>query len=414
MLQQIKSIKEIGKTIVYDIINVQNNNNYIANNFIVHNSSEDWAKKENKELKKKLAQVRTKHLLFVLCFPLKIQKVDKTYLDSNVNYWCLDGNTKIYIKDTKGINRKLPMRELAHLNGKKTGGWKVLSYNKEQDIFEYKNHGRCVKTQKDVEVYEVMLENGQTIEATAEHLFLTKTGYKQLKDLTENDEIIVVPKKCLQCNKDFFVKRHQQKFCSPKCSNQFRAKTEKTKKKLQEYNEKNKEIIKEKKRKYYLDNHQKFLEVSKTYRVKNRELLQKKAREYRANNRVKQRLYINNLFKKYMQEKPEFKIKTLMRARLNFLVKKNKLHKRITVIKLLGVPIETVKEHIEKQFKPGMSWENHGGDVNGWQIDHIRPCCSFDLTKFEDQKKCFHYTNLQPLWAKENFSKGGRYVINKD
>ncbi len=62
------------------------------------------------------------------------------------------------------------------------------------------------------------------------------------------------------------------------------------------------------------------------------------------------------------------------------------------------------REHLEKQFKEGMTWENHG--LYGWHIDHIIPCASFDLTDLEQQKKCFHYTNLQPLWAKENLIKG--------
>lgn len=49
--------------------------------------TENWAKSENKELKKKLAQVRTKHFFFIMCFPLKINKVEQTYLESFVNYW---------------------------------------------------------------------------------------------------------------------------------------------------------------------------------------------------------------------------------------------------------------------------------------------------------------------------------------
>jgi hypothetical protein len=87
MISKIQSIIKIGVEDVYDIIGVEKNNNYIANNFIVHNSSEDWAKRENKHLKLKLGRIRTRHFFFILCFPLKITKVDKTYLNSYVNYW---------------------------------------------------------------------------------------------------------------------------------------------------------------------------------------------------------------------------------------------------------------------------------------------------------------------------------------
>jgi hypothetical protein len=73
----------------------------------------------------------------------------------------------------------------------------------------------------------------------------------------------------------------------------------------------------------------------------------------------------------------------------------------------MGADIETVKKHLESLFKKGMSWENHGNE--GWHIDHIIPCAAFDLTDPKQQKKCFHYTNLQPLWAKDNLSKGDKY-----
>lgn len=102
MFVKIKTIKKLQKEEVYDIIGVNKNNNYIGNNFILHNSSEDWAKKDNKELKKKLGQVRTKHLLYILCFPLKIYKVEKTYLENYVNYWVdivFRGVGIIYVKD---------------------------------------------------------------------------------------------------------------------------------------------------------------------------------------------------------------------------------------------------------------------------------------------------------------------------
>ena len=102
-LLKIKSIKKLGqKEEVFDIINVNKNQNYIGNNFVLHNSSEDWNKRENKSLKKRLAQIRTKHLLYILCFPLKINKVDKVYLASNVNYWVdlfARGKGALYVKD---------------------------------------------------------------------------------------------------------------------------------------------------------------------------------------------------------------------------------------------------------------------------------------------------------------------------
>lgn len=99
---KIKSITKKEKVEVFDIINVEDNQNYIAETVIVHNSSEDWSKKENKALKKKLAQVRTKHLFFILCFPLKIVKLEKTYLESYVNYWAdlfARGRGALFVKD---------------------------------------------------------------------------------------------------------------------------------------------------------------------------------------------------------------------------------------------------------------------------------------------------------------------------
>jgi hypothetical protein len=59
---------------------------------------------------------------------------------------------------------------------------------------------------------------------------------------------------------------------------------------------------------------------------------------------------------------------------------------------------------IEGQFQDGMTWDNYGV----WHIDHIRPCNSFDLDSLEQQKVCFHYTNLQPLWGRENILKGDK------
>jgi hypothetical protein len=78
------------------------------------------------------------------------------------------------------------------------------------------------------------------------------------------------------------------------------------------------------------------------------------------------------------------------------------------MVDLLGCSVEELKKYLEIKFKEGMSWNNYG--LRGWHIDHIIPCSKFDLIKEEEQKKCFHFSNLQPLWWNENLSKGNRLL----
>ena len=75
--------------------------------------------------------------------------------------------------------------------------------------------------------------------------------------------------------------------------------------------------------------------------------------------------------------------------------------KSASITELIGCTIEECRQHLENQFEDGMTWDNHGE----WHIDHRRPCSSFDLVNEEEQRMCFHYTNLQPLWATDNLSK---------
>lgn len=100
------------------------------------------------------------------------------------------------------------------------------------------------------------------------------------------------------------------------------------------------------------------------------------------------------------------KILNSLRRRMAEALKGNRKSDR--TIALLGCSLKFLTEHIEAQWKPGMSWENRS--TFGWHIDHIRPCASFDLSDPAEQRKCFHFTNLQPLWAKENVAKGAKYI----
>lgn len=72
---------------------------------------------------------------------------------------------------------------------------------------------------------------------------------------------------------------------------------------------------------------------------------------------------------------------------------------------LLGCPIVDFKRYLELQWEPWMSWDNYGNKVGGWVIDHIVPVYAFDLSNPEDQRCCFHFSNLRPLCFQKNRDK---------
>jgi hypothetical protein len=108
--------------------------------------------------------------------------------------------------------------------------------------------------------------------------------------------------------------------------------------------------------------------------------------------------------RRWLQRRPEDRLLMAARRRLRDVVKGERKAEGGSTRQLLGVSGAGLKEHLEKQFKPGMTWENYG--VFGWHVDHIKPCASFDFSDLEQLKQCFHYSNLQPLWAEENVRKG--------
>ncbi len=105
-----------------------------------------------------------------------------------------------------------------------------------------------------------------------------------------------------------------------------------------------------------------------------------------------------------------YKLKRQLRRRIFMAFKRAKTSKSTSTYELVGCPLPELKKHIESKFCEGMSWDNHG--KFGWHIDHIIPCSSFDLTILEEQKKCFHYSNLQPLWAADNLRKGSKIIFS--
>ena len=106
--------------------------------------------------------------------------------------------------------------------------------------------------------------------------------------------------------------------------------------------------------------------------------------------------------RKRMSEDNEYKMACSLCNRLNIAIKRG--YKAGSAVRDLGCSIPELILHLEAQFRQKMCWENWG--IYGWHIDHRKPLASFDLTDREQFKQACHYTNLQPLWAKENLSKG--------
>ena len=205
-----------------------------------------------------------------------------------------------------------------------------------------------------------------------------------------------------------------------------------TKEKKREYqrvwyykHRKNNFVYAKKRKKYNEEWRKKF---GKDYREKNLNKIRVYDREwkrqYRLNNPNKVRTYAR-LKAKRLRQNPEWvekhraymraylkewrkgnnKLAVCVRTRINMAIRQGK--KCAGTSELIGISISGLREHLEKQFKNGMTWDNYGK----WHIDHIIPLAHFDLNKPENQKKAFNYKNLQPLWAKENISKGAKLLI---
>ena len=179
------------------------------------------------------------------------------------------------------------------------------------------------------------------------------------------------------------------------------------------YREKNREILREKAREYY-GLHK---EQSKQYRDENKDIRKKYNKQYNIDNRKKiykkhKQYYKENrkiINKKAYRHKVErykddvsYRILRNCRARLRCVMKGNL--KTAKSIDLIGCTIKYLMQHLETQFTAGMTWDNYGE----WHIDHIVPCSSFDFTKEKEQRECFNFINLQPLWAEDNLKKSDK------
>ena len=169
--------------------------------------------------------------------------------------------------------------------------------------------------------------------------------------------------------------------------------SEAIKSKQKEYRDKNSEYLKEQRKEYYREN-------VETLSIKRKNYYQKHSKEIK----TKQKEYIKNRLK----TDPLFRMVQNLRRRLHHALKSQVAKKSIKTLDEIGCTPEFLRNHLESQFKEGMTWDNHG--IRGWHVDHIKPCIAFDLNNPEEQKIVNHYTNLQPLWWYENLSKGDKIL----
>lgn len=144
----------------------------------------------------------------------------------------------------------------------------------------------------------------------------------------------------------------------------------------------------------------------KKYRAKFPELCKARRQRWEQENKAR----INFTRKLRFQVNINARLGRNLRKRVRDAIKQRKpsCKKFGSTFELLGCSVSEVRLHLEKQFQPGMSWDNYGSGDDRWSIDHIIPVIAFDLTDSFQQKACFHYTNLQPLWCLENSRKATR------
>ncbi len=178
-------------------------------------------------------------------------------------------------------------------------------------------------------------------------------------------------------------------------------------KRANEWGEKNPEKRKGSKDKWIAENREtKNAKARDTHR-KNPEKNKARARLYQINNREKKNAWTREYLRRRKKD-PQYRALLTCKRRMWILFKSVGRKKTLRSAELLGIDRAGFFAHIESLFKPGMTWDNRG--KYGWHIDHKKPCALFDMTDDNQARDCWHYTNLQPLWAKENWSKGDRYV----
>jgi len=227
----------------------------------------------------------------------------------------------------------------------------------------------------------------------------------ETKDLIEfpvnNQLILGVRNECKVCRKIFkkiFYNKNKEKI-KIKCATYYKENKEKIKILQKNYYLKNKEILIQYSKTYQLNNKDIIKEKNKNYYLKNKEHLIKCSKKYNILNADKR---AKN--EKIKQIDPVYKLKIQTRKNISYAFYKSGYTKKSKTFEILGCEYDFFKNYIEAQFKKGMQWDNI-------HLDHIKP---ISIAKTEKEViELNHYTNFQPLFAKDNLQKGTNLITKQ-
>jgi len=182
------------------------------------------------------------------------------------------------------------------------------------------------------------------------------------------------------------------------------------------YREANPDKVREQKRRDYLNRREAVLAKSREYYLANREAVLERVKEYREENADKISEYFKHHYvankkaylrrnavneKRRYREDPDFRMMQIMRSALRRCLKQTGEKSSARTITMLGYTPSELRDHLERQFLKGMSWDNHGE----WHIDHIVPVAEYLRNGETDPAIINCLTNLRPIWARENYRK---------
>lgn len=230
---------------------------------------------------------------------------------------------------------------------------------------------------------------------------LQKPSCDFLKHKTSSDGLGSYCKSCRKIYNAKYLKKNREKLIK-KSKDYYEENKSKHLEKCKNYRELNQDKVRTNKRKYYTNNRHRIKDYVSKWKKENASHTSEYMKKYKDNNRDR----LNKKRNHRLQHDEVYRILHNLRSRLHSALNSQGIKKETRTLDLIGCSAKECKAYIESLWKESMTWNNYG--VKGWHIDHIDPCSSFDLSKEEEQRQCFHYTNLQPLWWQDNLHKGAK------